>query len=43
MSNEKENQQFWSSSIEEVKNGYIEDKDEYKCLICGENFTKESS
>lgn len=40
MSNEKENQQFWSSSIEEVKNGYIEDKDEYKCLICGENFTK---
>ena len=26
MSNEKENQQFWSSSIEEVKNGYIEEK-----------------
>lgn len=40
MSNEKENEQFWSASIDEVKKGYIEVEDEYRCLICNKNFIK---
>lgn len=37
---EKENEQFWNSSIDEIKKGYIEDSFQIKCLICGENFIK---
>jgi len=33
---------FWSSSIEDMKKGYIydENKEEFTCLICGERFIK---
>lgn len=37
---EKENEQFWNSSIDEIKKGYIEDDFQIKCLICGESFIK---
>jgi len=37
---EKENEQFWNSSIDEIKKGYIEDDIQIKCLICGESFIK---
>ena len=37
---EKENEQFWNASINEIKKGYVEDDYEIKCLICGENFIK---
>lgn len=37
---EKENEQFWNSSIDEIKKGYIEDDFKIKCLICGESFIK---
>ncbi|MPQ44934.1 DUF2087 domain-containing protein [Clostridium tarantellae] len=36
----KENELFWNSSINEMKNGYIEEKEVFKCLICGEEFIK---
>lgn len=29
---------FWNSSIDEIKRGYIEDKENIKCLVCGEVF-----
>ena len=32
---------FWNASLEELKNGYIEEKDYYSCLICGEKIEKE--
>ena len=32
--------QFWNSSIENIKNGYVESKEQYKCLICDEVFIK---
>ncbi|WP_139488588.1 DUF2087 domain-containing protein [Brevibacillus dissolubilis] len=33
---------FWSASVEEIKQGYMEDQtnEQYVCLICGERFTK---
>lgn len=37
---EKENEQFWNSSIDEIKKGYIEDDIQIKCLICGKSFIK---
>lgn len=40
MSSEKENEEFWNAGIDDVKKGYIEDDNEYKCLICNERFTK---
>lgn len=37
----KENKEvFWEATIEEVKKGYIEKDDSYKCIICDEIFTK---
>ena len=32
--------QFWNSIIENNKNGYVESKEQYKCLICDEVFIK---
>ncbi|MDU6341306.1 MAG: DUF2087 domain-containing protein [Clostridium sp.] len=32
-------QSFWNSSIDEIKNGYIEEAGSIKCLVCGEVFT----
>lgn len=37
---EKTNELFWNSSIEEVKNGYIEKEQEYQCILCGDGFQK---
>lgn len=31
---------FWDASIDEVKKGFIENDDEYKCIICEETFQK---
>ncbi|MEG1004329.1 MAG: DUF2087 domain-containing protein [Clostridium sp.] len=31
---------FWDANIEEVKNGYIELDESYKCIICDSEFTK---
>jgi len=36
----KYNELFWGSTIEEVKNGFIENDEEYKCLVCEEVFQK---
>lgn len=38
MSNNKN--EFWNTSIENIKNGYVESKEHYKCLICDEVFIK---
>ncbi|WP_294352461.1 DUF2087 domain-containing protein [uncultured Clostridium sp.] len=31
---------FWNSSLEELKKGYVESEEEYKCLICQEKFER---
>ncbi|WP_449621840.1 DUF2087 domain-containing protein [Robertmurraya sp. Marseille-Q9965] len=31
---------FWSASLEELKRGYIEEKNTYTCLLCGEKIDK---
>ncbi|MBY0147880.1 DUF2087 domain-containing protein [Neobacillus niacini] len=31
---------FWSASLEELKNGYIHEKDSFICLLCGERIEK---
>ncbi|MDD4802346.1 MAG: DUF2087 domain-containing protein [Syntrophomonas sp.] len=31
---------FWNASMEELKAGYIEDKEHYICLLCGRYFDK---
>ncbi len=36
----KSNELFWSATIDEVKKGYIEVEEEYKCIICEETFQK---
>ena len=36
----KSNELFWSATADEVKKGYIETEDEYKCIICEEAFQK---
>jgi len=36
----KSNELFWSATIDEVKKGYIETEEEYKCIICEEEFQK---
>lgn len=37
----KENKElFWDATIEDVKRGFTEDEDSYKCIICEEEFTK---
>lgn len=36
----KSNELLWGATIEEVKNGFIENDQEYKCIICEETFQK---
>lgn len=36
----KSNEIFWNATIDEVKLGYIETEEEYKCIICEETFQK---
>lgn len=36
----KHDEQFFNASISEIKNGYIENDDCYRCLICNEQFIK---
>ena len=36
----KSNEIFWTATIEEVKQGYIEEDKAYKCIICEEEFEK---
>lgn len=36
----KSNELFWGAGIEEVKNGYIETEDDYKCIVCEEAYEK---
>ena len=36
----KSNELFWSATIDEVKKGYVETEEEYKCIICEEEFQK---
>jgi Uncharacterized protein conserved in bacteria len=31
---------FWNASIEEVKNGYVENDSSYTCIVCEEQFEK---
>ncbi|WP_201259986.1 hypothetical protein [Tissierella sp. P1] len=31
---------FWDVTIEEMKRGYVELDESYKCIICEEEFTK---
>jgi len=31
---------FWSASLEELKSGYIQEKDSFICLLCGERIEK---
>lgn len=38
--NIKSNELFWGASIDEVKKGYIETEEEFKCIICEEIFEK---
>ncbi|MGG7144106.1 DUF2087 domain-containing protein [Clostridium nigeriense] len=35
-----ENDFFWNASIEEIEKGFIETKEEIKCLVCEEKFEK---
>lgn len=36
----KDKEILWDASIDDVKNGYIEKEDDYKCLFCNETFEK---
>ncbi|MBB6713276.1 DUF2087 domain-containing protein [Clostridium gasigenes] len=38
--NENNKELFWDATIEEVKRGFIEYGESYKCIICEEEFTK---
>ena len=31
---------FWNATLEEMKNGFIEDANQYTCLLCGEQIEK---
>lgn len=33
-------ERFWNASLEELKNGYIEGRDSFTCLLCGERVEK---
>lgn len=37
---EKIKEELWSGTIDEIKNGYREEEDNIKCLICKESFIK---
>jgi len=34
------NELLWNASLEEVKDGFVEKENEYKCIICDEEFQK---
>ncbi len=36
----KSNELFWSANIDEVKCGFVENEQDYKCIICEEAFEK---
>lgn len=36
----KTNELFWNASLEEVKNGFIEEEEDYRCIICEDTFEK---
>lgn len=38
--NDNNKELFWDATIEEVKSGFIEKSESYKCIICEEEFTK---
>lgn len=38
--NDNNKELFWDASIDEVKKGFIEYDESYKCIICEEGFTK---
>ena len=38
--NENNKELFWDATIEEVKRGFIEEGESYKCIICEDEFTK---
>lgn len=38
--NENNKELFWDATIEEIKKGYIELEERYKCIICEEEFVK---
>lgn len=38
--NEDNKELFWDVNIEEVKKGYVELEESYKCIICEDEFTK---
>ncbi|WPC41144.1 DUF2087 domain-containing protein [Clostridium sp. JS66] len=38
--NKSNKELFWDASIEEVKKGYVELEESYKCIICEDEFTK---
>lgn len=38
--NENNKELFWDATIDEVKRGFIEEVESYKCIICEEEFTK---
>lgn len=31
---------FWNASIQDIKKGYINEEESYRCIICGEQFIK---
>jgi len=33
-------ERFWNASLEEIKQGYLQEKDSYTCLLCGEVIEK---
>lgn len=36
----KSNELFWGANLEEIKKGYVEGEEDYKCIICDEPFQK---
>lgn len=36
----KSNELFWNATLEELKNGFIEEDEDYKCIICEDTFEK---
>jgi hypothetical protein len=37
---ERRNEQFWNSTLNEIKRGYMDKEDVYECLVCCEVFEK---
>ncbi len=36
----KLNELFWNANIDEIKKGYVEYEDRFKCIVCGEEYIK---